>query len=440
VELADKEKKHIIPLIVRRTSPSGGLRLFTSAHQQIAWTHASEVAAAVARVFPPTGPTPESSSVADAGRQRQAAAARKAEDEKQAAARKRKQQAEVTREAQKRQRVTRQALWARMTLFLRTIKVKELVFLVSLLAVVIGGPLFIAHLSASPAPEGATLPASAASAESSSERSTADTGTAPMISGRRPLETFRDCEDVCPEMVWIKPGSFMMGSPDTEKGHQADEGPVHEVRIAYSFAVGKYPVTRGEWRLYANDTGHRTTEGCRRSDAKKDWLNPGFPQDDKHPVVCVSWQEAQDYIAWLNKKSGQHFRLLTEAEYEYVNRAGQQTAYSWGDSDAEVARHASSNGKGTTPVGSFPANAMGLFDTTGNVWSWTQDCWHKRYTGVPTDGSAWDTGCGSSAHVLRGGSWATVTWSLRSASRFGSGGGYDFIGARVARDDRPSNP
>jgi formylglycine-generating enzyme required for sulfatase activity len=237
-------------------------------------------------------------------------------------------------------------------------------------------------------------------------------------------EPSRRCAE-CPEMVNIPAGSFLMGSPGTETGRSDSESPQHKVHIG-AFEVSKNPVTRGQWRIFANETGQRSTKNC-------DSLNPGFPQDDRHPAVCMNWQEAQDYIAWLNRKSGQHFRLLTEAEYEYVNRAGTQTAYFWGESDADLAQHANSNGKGTTPVGSFPANSFGLFDTTGNVWSWTQDCWHKDYHGAPTDGSAWETGCDSSARVVRGSSWTFYAKCRRSACRFGNQRGYRDGGLRLAR-------
>jgi hypothetical protein len=124
---------------------------------------------------------------------------------------------------------------------------------------------------------------------------------------------FRDCLDGCPEMVVIPPGRFMMGSPHSEVGHFGEESPVHEVRIAYSFAVGKYPVTRGEWRQFVQVTGHPKAENC-------NWENPGFSQDDSHPVVCIAWGDAAAYTAWLSQKTGHHYRLLSEAEYEYVVR------------------------------------------------------------------------------------------------------------------------
>jgi formylglycine-generating enzyme required for sulfatase activity len=234
----------------------------------------------------------------------------------------------------------------------------------------------------------------------------------------------RHCPE-CPDMVSITAGDFMMGSPPTEQYHQDNEGPVHKVHIG-AFEVSKYPVTRGEWRMYANEVGHKTTDRC-------DWLDPGFPQDDRHPVVCVSWQEAQDYIAWLNRKSGLHFRLLTDAEYEYSNRAGTQTTYFWGDSDSALAEYVSNSSKGTTPVGSFKANPWGLFDTTGNVVSWTQDCWHPNYQGAPTDGSAWELGGDCSSHVVRGDSKGLDARYLRPAWHGSYGFRGERLGLRLAR-------
>jgi len=237
----------------------------------------------------------------------------------------------------------------------------------------------------------------------------------------------RDCPE-CPEMVVIPPGSFQMGSPSSERGRWKDEGPVHKVTIRYPLAVGKYPITRGEWRKYVSETG-KSSHGRYRK-----WDNPGFPQDDRHPVVCVTWQDAQDYAAWLSKKSGHHYRLLTEAEYEYTNRAGSQTAYFWGDWDDDLPRYASRKFTGTTAVGSFEPNAFGLYDTTGSVWSWTQDCYHDTYQGAPADGSAWGNCDG---RVVRGGGYYNQRAALRSANRHGNGvpggDGYTGVGFRLAR-------
>jgi formylglycine-generating enzyme required for sulfatase activity len=220
-------------------------------------------------------------------------------------------------------------------------------------------------------------------------------------------------------MIVVPRGKFQMGSEDD----YLHARPVHEVRIEYDLAVGKYPVTRGEWRKYADETGRKTTN-------TGDWLSPGFRQDDNHPVVCMRWEEAQAYIDWLSQKTGQRYRMLSEAEYEYANRAGTRTSQFWGDSYNDMRLYANKARKGTTPVGSFKPNPWGLFDTTGNVWSWTQDTWHENYNGAPTDGSAWEMGR-SSERVLRGGSWSDD--HHHSACRRGYGHAYNDVGLRLAR-------
>ena len=166
-----------------------------------------------------------------------------------------------------------------------------------------------------------------------------------------------------------------------------------------------------------------------KKDADYNWRNVGFAQPDNHPVVCVSWNDAQAYIAWLNQSSGQTYRLLSEAEREYAARGGTQTAFWWGDSintaQANYVGTAPSydgSPKGeyrqaTVPVNSFSPNPFGLYNVHGNVWEWTQDCWHENYSGAPTDGSAWTTACSSNARVLRGGSWIDYPALLRSAFR-----------------------
>jgi formylglycine-generating enzyme required for sulfatase activity len=266
-------------------------------------------------------------------------------------------------------------------------------------------------------------------------------------------QTIKDCAD-CPEMVVIPAGSFMMGSPDIEKGRQPDgrEGPVHEVRIGYPYALGKHEVTRGEFSRFAAASGYKTeaerTSGCAEwdgkawvHDASKNWRNPGFPQTDSHPVVCVSWNDAQAYLTWLNKKvPGKGFRLPSEAEWEYAARAGQGAArYPWGDdagnskicgfangmdtigkAQVSVPWSAASCGDGhayTAPAGSFKANDFGLYDMHGNAWEWVQDVWHENYQGAPRDGSAWVNGGDQARRVLRGGAWDFDPGSLRSANR-----------------------
>ena len=155
-------------------------------------------------------------------------------------------------------------------------------------------------------------------------------GTQPL----RPGDVIQDGPD-CPVMVVIPKGSFLMGSPEAEEGRADEEGPVHEVSIGYTLAVARYPVTRGEWRRYLAETGRTGSAegwGWNSSTMKFEnmglsWDKPGYPQDDSHPAVCLTWQEATEYAAWLTHKTSHSYRLLSEAEHEYVNRAGSQSAY-----------------------------------------------------------------------------------------------------------------
>ena len=157
------------------------------------------------------------------------------------------------------------------------------------------------------------------------------------------------------------------------------------------------------------------------------------------PVINVSWDDAQQYVAWFSKMTGRPYRLLTEAEWEYAARAGSTTAYFWGD---EIGKgNANCTGCGsqwdnrqTSPVGSFKPNAFGLYDMAGNVWQWVQDCYHDNYDGAPTDGSAWTIG-DCSRRVVRGGSWYNDPQDLRSANRlwFSTDGRMPHIGFRLGR-------
>jgi formylglycine-generating enzyme required for sulfatase activity len=247
-----------------------------------------------------------------------------------------------------------------------------------------------------------------------------------------PMPAFRECaidpgKDYCPEMVVIQPGSFTMGSPPTEKGRHADEGPQHKVTIAKPFAVSKFAVTFDEWDTCVAD-----------GDCPEGISDTGFGRNQR-PVANVTWDNAQRYVSWLAKMTGKPYRLLSEAEYEYAARAGTQTVYFWGD---DVGRnHADCDGCGsiwdnsqTAPVGSFAPNAFGLYDMSGNVWSWVEDCYHDSYQGAPANGSAWTSG-DCSHRVSRGGSWLAPPELLRSADRGWSPIAYWNSGAgfRVAR-------
>lgn len=281
--------------------------------------------------------------------------------------------------------------------------------------------------------------------------------------------TFTDCSD-CPEMVVVPAGRFLMGLPRGEMTHdiegmwffdrwlprsfEASAMPQHSVRIDHPFGLGKYDVTRGEFAAFIRDTGYRVGEDCTLLRGRKffhpagaSWLSPGFTQTDRDPVVCVTWQDARAYVSWLNNKlhtgnslnRGGHYRLPTEAEWEYAARAGQQTARWWGDliglNNADCDECGSKwDDKGTAPVGSFRPNPFGLYDMLGNVWQWVEDCWHGDYGGAPSDDSAWvSESC--TAHVMRGGGWPSDAWVLRSAIR--SKPGVDkrtnYIGFRIAK-------
>ena len=260
------------------------------------------------------------------------------------------------------------------------------------------------------------------------------TGT---VAAQEAGERFRDCE-MCPEMVVVPGGSFMMGSPGTEDGRYVDddvnwEDPRHRVTIDYEFAVGVYEVLFTEWDLCALGGGCRV--GHVPSDA-------GWGRG-RRPVINVSWEDAQAYVQWLSRTTGERYRLLTEAEWEYVARAGSETARYWGESQSEQCRYA--NGladsvsctdghRNTAPVGSLDPNAFGLHDVLGNVWEWTEDCWNSTYEDAPTDGSAWESG-NCAVRSLRGGSWLTAPSTLRSAQRgrTHAGNRHSDLGFRVAR-------
>ncbi len=244
----------------------------------------------------------------------------------------------------------------------------------------------------------------------------------PTTQAMTPGRVFRDCADVCPEMVVIPAGSFVMGKPSGEtaySGYSGAEEPQRNVRVQ-GFAAGKYEVTRGEWSAFVNATGRATPAVNGSSGTYCVWNSPGYTQDDRHPVACVNWQDAQAYALWLSQKTGQTYRLLTEAEWEYAARANTTTAYWFGGAASpRNANYSESGNNGTVRVGTYAANPFGLYDVSGNLWEWTEDCWHDNYNGAPSDGSAWTTGT-SSNRVSRGGSWLNNPAGLRSADRYRS--------------------
>ena len=225
-------------------------------------------------------------------------------------------------------------------------------------------------------------------------------------------DVFQDCND-CPKMVVIPPGSFIMGSPPNEPMRQSNEGPQRRVTMRNVFAVGMFEVTQREWKaLMSNNPSH-------------------FKGSDK-PVEVVSWNDTQAYLKTLSRKTGKNYRLLTEAEWEYVARAGTTTSHFTGDRISKS--QARFNSSGTVPVGSFAANSFGVHDMIGNVWEWVEDCYRDSYQGAPIDGSALISGSCNS-RVIRGSAWYLSPGSLRSAHRAGIylDSWSHVIGFRVAR-------
>jgi len=287
------------------------------------------------------------------------------------------------------------------------------------------------------------------------------------LPGRR----FQDCDD-CPLMVVVPPGSYMMGTPASARRRERDEGPQHIVTLEYPMAVGIYEVTLAEYRRFVASTSHSARTMCWRWDGKWSrysgtWSSPGYRQTDRDPVVCVSWEDATEYVRWLSRETGEQYRLLSEAEWEYVARGGTNTTTYWGEESAEAymadesaesqCRYANGADRTlrnkdrhqdwewdftfcddgyhrTAPVGTYKENGYGLHDVLGNVWEWTQDCKSENYEGVPSDGSAWQReGCDRRA--IRGGSWSDAPDDLRSGNRGWANADHrDYtLGFRVAR-------
>jgi formylglycine-generating enzyme required for sulfatase activity len=247
----------------------------------------------------------------------------------------------------------------------------------------------------------------------------------------KPGQSFKDCAGDCPEVVVIPAGSFTMGSPASAFPRKLTEVPPHQVTIAEPFVVSKFELTFAQWDACAADGD------CIPQTGDHGWGR------QRQPVINVSWRDAQRYAAWLSKITGNAYRLLTEAEYEYAARAGTQTAYPWGDDVGS--NHANCMDCGsrwdatqTAPVGSFAPNQFGLYDMVGNAWEWVEDCLHEDYTQAPLDGSAWMTG-DCSHHRIRGGSWASVGDELRSSnrSRSATDDRLDIISFRVGRNLGP---
>ena len=213
------------------------------------------------------------------------------------------------------------------------------------------------------------------------------------------------------EVMCIPGGTFLMGSSENEEISLNSEKPQHKVTVP-EFWMGKYPLTQAQ---YSAVTGK----------------NPSHFKGDDLPVEQVSWYDAVEFCKQLSRKTGKHYRLPSEAEWEYACRAGTNTCYFFGNE--LTGKQANFKGSKTIPVGKYPANAFGLYDMHGNVWEWCQDYWHGNYDGAPTDGSAWIKDGYDEYRVMRGGSWAFNLVLCRSARRYDyrPGSCYDYIGFRV---------
>ncbi len=239
------------------------------------------------------------------------------------------------------------------------------------------------------------------------------------------LESFKDCAD-CPEMVHIPAGAFVMGttlkdlsSAGVPEPFASYQTPAQEVELTSAFAVGKYPVTKAEYFAFVRSTNRKEQATCWSWNIAVDkyeqqngltWTDPGFPQTNRDPAVCVSWNDAKAYVDWLSQITGASYRLPSESEREYVTRAGAITAWPWGEELTAICANANVSDKSrvavhrstkyssetvfdcedgyvyTSPVGMFAPNAFGLYDTLGNVWEWQSDCFQESYVGASHNG------------------------------------------------------
>lgn len=257
-----------------------------------------------------------------------------------------------------------------------------------------------------------------------------------------PAAAFKDCE-TCPQMQQIPRGEVTGGSHPDTIDRSAGEGPKRRVQIGYDLAVARHELTRAQWQEFTAASGYATEAGCQFYDGhygyvmEHDWRTPGYPQRVNHPVVCVSVKDAEAYVGWLSGRTGRAYRLPSSVEFEYFNRAGADTPWFWGTSSTAACEYSNIGDNGikpfypkqgvhncsddylyTAPVGSFKPNAFGLFDTVGNVFEWTTDCWHPDFNGAPADGSPWLEANGGDCRFRRprGGSWVSgLNWTRASA-------------------------
>ena len=264
-----------------------------------------------------------------------------------------------------------------------------------------------------------------------------------------------------PNMLLVPAGVTNIGCAtgwdDVAGGCRSNEFPSYAVTIR-PFEISQHEITYAQFNKFVDETGYVTeaekgNRGCVHKDTSAagqpfvmnpelSWRSPGYEQDERYPVTCISWSDTQQYIAWLNQATGEIYRLPTEAEWEHAARGGKATAYFWGSSvsgDNQANYDSVVNQDPwvyAAPVGSFPANNYSVHDTSGNLWEWVQDCWHETHHGAPQDGSAREECDDANFKVRRGGSWDMNAAGIRSAIR--SKGAIDdrsnLYGFRVAKD------
>lgn len=257
-------------------------------------------------------------------------------------------------------------------------------------------------------------------------------------------------------MIVIPAGSFEMGVADEGARADSDATPRHTVTIGRPFAVGSHEVTRGEFAKFVEATSYPAGDDCHvhaetsgwKNVSGAGWRNPGFEQTPDDPVVCVSWNDAQAYASWLARRTGQPYRLPSEAEWEYAAGADARLGREEEPLTHDVANYGADECCGpktagkdrwshTAPAGSFAANAFGVYDLRGNAWEWLADCYHDSYRGAPADGTARTSDCSAAdRRGVRGGGWGDDASLLRVTYRLRAplDGRYFTLGFRIARD------
>ncbi|MBN2992849.1 formylglycine-generating enzyme family protein [Pseudomonas cedrina subsp. fulgida] len=258
----------------------------------------------------------------------------------------------------------------------------------------------------------------------------------------QPGKVFKDCKD-CPEMVVLPAGTFTMGTPDDEVGREPDEGPMHEVTFAKPFAMSRFHITAGEWDSYVRQAGVKIADGDTRPGRECIASKPRYPQARASRRCAWTWTTSSSTWPGSRKKTGHAYRMVSEAQREYAARAGSTGPFPFPFDEGKgysIAEHANTYGPAdgysySSPVGSYPPNAFGMYDMHGNVYERVADCEHANYIGAPTDGSAW-TEANCEGYMIRGNDWGEAPVFSRSGNRnniYPQTRG-DWIGFRVVRD------